>query len=470
MHPALIGRKPNRAKWSNHQPPDSQARCFFPGVFRPSEPRQRKRRDVMAFLHSNEPAQATIINTGSELLLGKTLNTHGQFLANALWPLGIEVVRQVTLPDGDAIQTELLRALEESDVVILTGGLGPTTDDMTRDMVAAVLEVPMELDVAVEAGIREYIESRGYVYAAHQSRQAMVPHGGEVLPNPYGTAPGLFFGPEVLAEFDCHALAVLPGPPRELYPMVHEQLAGRLTAALGDGHADTTRAVDFRLVGVGESMVTEALEPSLVAIEGLKFGYCARVGEVDVRCVGSDPLIDQARCKVMEFFGGELIGETGESLVEVVLQGLRASGQTLATAESCTGGSLAGALTDVGGASDVFLGGYVTYSNEAKVRDLSVEESALAMHGAVSEEVCAQMVAGCQRRTGAGFALACTGIAGPSGGSVEKPVGTVFIGLGFPDGRVEVEQCHFKGDRLTFKQRVIWSALDRLRRAMKVMV
>lgn len=421
----------------------------------------------MAFLQSSEPAQATVINTGSELLLGRTLNTHGQFLANALWPLGIEVARQVTLPDGDAIKAELQRALMDSDVVILTGGLGPTTDDMTRDMVATVLGVSLGLDVAVEATIRDYMESRGYPFAPHQSRQAMVPQGGEVMPNPLGTAPGLFFGPEVLADFACRALAVLPGPPRELHPMVHEELAGRLSAALGGNYADSIRAVDFRLVGVGESMVTEALEPSLKAIDGLKFGYCARLGEVDVRCVGPNEVIDQARRKVVELFGDQLIGEKGKSLVDVVLYGLRERGQTLATAESCTGGSLAGALTDVGGSSDVFVGGYVTYSNEAKVRDLSVEEAALAMHGAVSEEVCAQMVAGCQRLTDADFVLACTGIAGPSGGTTEKPVGTVFIGLGLPDGRIEIEKCHFRGDRLAFKQRVIWGALDRVRRAMK---
>lgn len=421
----------------------------------------------MAFLQSSEPAQATVINTGSELLLGRTLNTHGQFLANALWPLGIEVARQVTLPDGDIIKTELLRALEDSDVVILTGGLGPTTDDMTRDMVAAVLDVPLELDVAVEATIRDYMESRGYVFAPHQSHQAMVPQGGQVMPNPLGTAPGLFFGPEVLAEFGCRALAVLPGPPRELYPMVHQQLAGRLSAALDGGHADSIRAVDFRLVGVGESTVTELLEPSLEAIEGLKFGYCARISEVDVRCVGCDETIDLARHKVVEFFGDQLIGEKGEFLVEVVLNGLRENGQTLATAESCTGGSLAGVLTDVGGSSDVFVGGYVTYSNMAKVRDLAVEESALAMHGAVSKEVCAQMVLGCQRKTGANYILASTGIAGPSGGTSEKPVGTVFIGLGLPDGSIQIEKCHFRGDRHAFKQRVIWCALDRVRRAMK---
>ncbi|MEM8955298.1 MAG: nicotinamide-nucleotide amidohydrolase family protein, partial [Verrucomicrobiota bacterium] len=223
---------------------------------------------------------------------------------------------------------------------------------------------------------------------------------------------------------------------------------------------------NYRVVGVGESDLAENLEPKLRAIGGMEIGYCTRYGEVDVRCIGELVKLDEAEALVRSLYAKELVSTSGEEMEEVVVSLLAERGETLATAESCTGGTIANLITNVPGASEVFLSGLVTYANEAKVKFLGVEEAVLSAKGAVSAEVAGAMVEGCLLRTGATHALSVTGIAGPGGGSEEKPVGTVFVGLGSEGRGVEVRKLYYETDRETFKRVVSRTAMDLLRRRL----
>ncbi|QQL44293.1 CinA family nicotinamide mononucleotide deamidase-related protein [Sulfuriroseicoccus oceanibius] len=412
--------------------------------------------------HGDEGIVAHVITTGGELLQGHTLNTHPAFLAQALWDVGVEMTHQVTIPDSEVIADEVGRAITQADVVIVTGGLGPTSDDITRECVASALGVGLELDPAVDSVIRSYLERRGVSVRAEQSRQAMVPQGAEVLENPNGTAPGLWFDGLPRDGVRCRFLAVLPGPPRELHPMVNELVIPRLRSAFGRGDAEVTDVL--HLIGVGEADVAAAVDGPLEAIDGLRHGYCARIGEVDVRLIGKREIVDRGREVVTRVFADRLVAAGG--LVPTVIRLLADRGWMLTTAESCTGGAIASALTDVSGASAVVDSGLVTYSNEAKMRFLGVSKQTLDEHGAVSDETCREMVLGALEASGSDVVVACTGIAGPTGGSDDKPVGTVFIGVGTRGGNVDVERCLFLGARATFKQRVVVKALDMVRGAV----
>lgn len=404
------------------------------------------------------PIIAHLITTGSELLHGHTLNTHPEFLARELWQVGVEIDHHVTVPDGEVIADEVRRAIVSADIVIVTGGLGPTSDDITRDCVAAALGVEMHFDPEIDRGISDYLKQRGIEVRSEQSRQAMVPDGAEAIENRRGTAPGLIFDDSVPGDVRCRMMVVLPGPPLELEPMVTEALLPRIERW---GHGGDVTSV-MRLVGVGEADVAAALDSSLRAVNGLRFGYCARVGEVDVRCVGDSSAVGEARALVESTFGGQVID--GPNLAGCVIDRLRCDGMMISTAESCTGGAITSALTDVAGASDVVDCGFVTYSNESKVRMLCVSDETLDRFGAVSGEICSQMVAGALAESRAGVAVACTGIAGPLGGTDEKPVGTVFIGVGLVGRDPVVERCYFPSERSVFKQRVVVKALDMVRR------
>lgn len=405
--------------------------------------------------------QAEVINTGSELLLGLVVNTHLAYLAGEIAPCGITIARQVCVPDGPPIKEALDRALDRADIVFTTGGLGPTTDDMTREAAAELLGLPLVPDESILSGIRERFARRGLPMAARVARQAMVPVGTEVLPNPNGTAPGLFFPPTVLGDRRARHLFLLPGPPRELRPMTKDHVLPKLRSVLPRSSQRERRI--YRLTGIGESQVEERIGKKLEERGKFEVGYCARPSEVDFRLIGPPDALAKVEPEIHAVLG-EWIYSDGDTLEAAIVHLLRGKKLTLATAESCTGGSLAGRITDVPGSSEVFLAGYVTYCNKAKENTVGVPADLLAAHGAVSEPVAAAMAEGARRVSGADFALSTTGIAGPGGGTENKPVGTVYIGLASGAHPTIVRRCYFPLDRATFKHMTTSAALDLLRR------
>ena len=397
-----------------------------------------------------------LINTGTELLFGSVVNTHLAFLGQQLFSLGLRITRQTTVPDGYAIRDAILEAAQRCRLMLITGGLGPTTDDVTREIVAELTGRSLEYDETIFAKIRERFEKRGLRLTDPISRQAYVPKGAQVLPNDHGTAPGLY----VPATERLPHLILLPGPPRELRPMF-ERYVTPIVRTLA-GTTDLTAAV-FRTVGLGESYAQELIGADLAAIEDLELGYCARVGELDLRLIGPMQSVLRGTEIVRARLSGHIVSEDGTELEAVVVRLLTQQGATVAVAESCTGGLLANRFTNVPGASAVLLEGNVTYSNAAKTRTLGVPTELLDRFGAVSKEVAQAMAEGARKRAGTTCALSTTGIAGPDGGTPEKPVGTVFVGLASADAPSQVERLLFPTDRLTFKQMVTQSALDLLR-------
>jgi len=294
------------------------------------------------------------------------------------------------------------------------------------------------------------------------ARQADVPEGATVLPNEHGSAPGLYLSRNETKK-RLH-LFLLPGPPRELHPMFRNSVLPILRSMVPGETATDYRM--FRIAGMGESLVEEAVGEQLLALPGLELGYCARPGEIDLRLLGNSVVLDQAERIVKEKLGTAIFSTDGSDLEQAVVRLLTDRNQTLAVAESCTGGYLAHRITNVPGASAVLLAGYVTYSNEAKVDLLGVIPDLIEKNGAVSKQVALAMAEGARARANADFALATTGIAGPGGGSEEKPVGTVFIALAARDQPASVKKGFFPDDRPTFKELTTQTALEMLRRRL----
>lgn len=401
-----------------------------------------------------------LITTGTELLLGRTLNTHVRFVAESLFPLGLRLERQTAIPDGDGIRQALQESFGRCDLLIVTGGLGPTSDDLTREITAELLGRELVLDEASAAWIRSYYEARGRGFDPGGRRQAMAPRGAEVLPNPQGTAPGLFFA----GETGRPPLFLLPGPPRELYPMFAAEVRPRIEALLG-GLGDV-ECREWVFAGLGESDLAERLAPVLLGFEGLEVGYCAGSSSVRLRGIGRPELLEKVDAAVVETFPYQAASSHGETMEEVVVGLLKQRGEWVSAAESCTGGLIAHRLTNVPGASAVLGTSFVTYANEAKTGLLGVSEALLRERGAVSPETAEAMAQGCLAASGADWALAVTGIAGPSGGSAEKPVGTVWIAVAGKGLETVVRKGFFPVDRETFKLRASEKALDLLRRRM----
>ena len=403
-----------------------------------------------------------ILSVGTELLMGQVANTDAQYLSRRLSELGVQVFRHTTVGDNPARVKEALNtALSRSDLVITTGGLGPTEDDLTKEMVAEHFELKMELhqpsmDALVERMRRIHPDRP---LAQNNLKQAYFPAGSTVMPNRRGTAPGC------IVERDSKAVAVLPGPPRELKDMFEQQLEPWL---LKRREMNLTSRF-FRIFGVGESNVETILIDLFHSQNPTLALYCG-AGEVTARLTASGapgedltPLVDPVEAEILKRLGDSVYAEGRDKTMEwTVLELLLKRGETVALAESCTGGKLATMLTDSPGASGALLEGFVTYSNEAKIRSLGVREEALRAHGAVSEECAREMADGARQRTGATWALSVTGIAGPDGGSEEKPVGTVFIGLSGPDG-TSAQRFQFVGDRSWIRTLSCQNALNMLR-------
>jgi nicotinamide-nucleotide amidase len=402
-----------------------------------------------------------IINTGSELLLGTTLNTHGAWMGTELIKHGLRVQRQTTVPDGPAIIEALSEAMSRSDVVIVSGGLGPTSDDISREAAAEVLGVDLIEDEAALRSLEAFFAKRNRVMVESNRKQALNPVGGDILPNPFGTAPGIYTPPRLSGDRLC-ALFLLPGPPGEMKPMFTNEVIPKLCALADTSGEHLMRTLSF--AGIGESDFHAQLDTELLAIPDLEVGYCARPSEVDLRLIGSNDSIEKAIGLVLATFREECFTQDEESLEEVVVKLLTQQGKKLSLAESCTGGRIASRITDVSGASAVFTHGFVTYANEAKRDMIGVSEDLIDTHGAVSEEVARAMAVGVRQRLNVDWGVSTTGIAGPDGGTPEKPVGTVCIGLAGPGAEVGARTIRLGGDRDLIRRWTVAAALDALRR------
>jgi nicotinamide-nucleotide amidase len=411
-----------------------------------------------------------IINTGAELMLGRILNTHQQWLCRQLADLGLTVDRQVAIDDsGPAILQAVRDALAaQPDLVIATGGLGPTSDDRTRTLIAELLGKSLHEDPSVVAHIESFFTARHKRMPASCRVQAQVPDGATVLANAHGTAPGLVMElPPPPGRANPGLLILLPGPPRELRPMFTDQVVPILRRTFAGEAPFACRTL--KTTGLGESVVEEKVAPPLDPLvqQGMDLGYCARVGEVELRFTARGPqaeaLVRQAESIAREKLGDRIYGTDDDLLETVVIQEMTARQLTLAVAESCTGGLVAHRLTNVPGASAVLMAGFVTYSNDAKRQLLHVRPETLAAHGAVSEAVVREMAAGAREAAGTDFAVSVSGIAGPSGGTRDKPVGTVWMGLATRD-KVVAQRCFNPYDRETFKFVSSQQVLDLLRR------
>ena len=404
-----------------------------------------------------------IINTGSELLLGTTVNTHAPWMGIELFKLGLRVQRQTTVPDGEAINIAMTEAMERSDVVIVTGGLGPTSDDITREAAAEVLGVELITDEAALRSIEAFFAHRDREMAEDNKKQALNPVGGDILPNPNGTAPGIYTPPRMSGDRLC-ALFLLPGPPSEMRPMFEIEVEPRLRSLAGTNEDHHVQVLRF--TGVGESDFHAKLDKELMTIADLEVGYCARTREVDLRLIGSKKSTEQASQLALSAFPGMCFSQHGESLEEIVVKLLDQQGKTISMAESCTGGLIAHRITNVPGASEVFTHGFVSYSNPAKQQLLGVSATTLEQHGAVSEAVAIQMAEGALAKAQADIAVSVTGIAGPGGGSEDKPVGTVWIGIATATSSKAIKKFIPYG-REIFKHATSQDALNLVRRTLE---
>jgi nicotinamide-nucleotide amidase len=408
--------------------------------------------------------RAILINTGTELLLGDVQDAHLAFIAREILPLGLRIEERRTVPDTDVIRRTLAELFPCCEILFVTGGLGPTTDDITREMVAESLGLKLHQDPQLLAWLQQRLRVRRIKWSSGIARQADVVAGAQILPNENGSASGSYLKANINPRIPSPHVFVLPGPPRELQPMFRKFAMPILKSIIEVPLPVERRS--YSIAGVGESLVENAIGEKVLAIPGIELGYCARPGEVEVRIIGDPRVIQAADAIIRRELGVSIFSDNGESLEAVVVRLLKQRKETLATAESCTGGLIANQITNVSGASDVFLAGYVTYANSAKSDVLNVDSKLIDNHGAVSEGVARAMADGARARAVATYALATTGVAGPTGGSDEKPVGTVYIALASKDSETVAKKFFFPTDRETFKQLATQAAVDLLRRRL----
>ena len=378
-------------------------------------------------------AVCEILSVGTEILLGDILNTNSRYLSVELAKIGISVLRHTTVGDNpERLAAALKTALERSDIVIATGGLGPTADDITRDICCEVMGFELTLDQKIAEGIRNYFESRGIQMPENNLRQAYVPVDGDVFENKNGTAPGLGL------KKNGKCVVILPGPPYEMAPMYHECVVPYLNE-YSDG---VIVSHTVRTMGIGESAMAELVD-DLLKGENPTVAPYAKKGEALLRVTAKaeteaeaqkllKPVIEEIRSRLGEF----VYGIDSENIEQRVVELLKKNKMTLATAESCTAGYIPKRITDIAGASEVFEYGAITYSNDVKEKVLGVKHETLLAHGAVSEETAREMAAGIRRVSGADIGISVTGIAGPGSDGTNKPVGLCFIALDAADEQI----------------------------------
>ena len=400
-----------------------------------------------------------ILATGDELLTGQIVDTNSVWLMDRLWDLGLMVRRKTLVGDDRA---DLLAALAETtgraDLVVMSGGLGPTEDDLTAECVAAALGVPLEEDGASLEAIRRRFEKIGRVMTPNNAKQARFPRGATILPNRHGTAPGF------VVRLNRAELVCLPGVPVEYRGLCEEAVLPRVAARAGDVPA--ARLV--KLIGIPESHADQAMRPVMDAPEnaGVRFGYRAHWPEIHVKWSapgpGAEERAERILAQVRAIFGDAIFATGKEELPQLVVERLVARGERLAVAESCTGGLVAEMITAVPGASSAFDLGVVAYANAAKEEVLGVAPDLIAAHGAVSEPVARAMAEGARRRAAVAWGLGLTGVAGPGGGTPEKPVGTVHLALAGRDG-TRTWARRLPGDRERIRKTAAYDVLNQLR-------
>ena len=412
---------------------------------------------------------AEIIAVGSELLGATRLDTNSLFITRMLASLGIRVRAKAVVGDDRALLRDLFAlALGRVDLVVLTGGLGPTDDDLTREAVTEALNIRLVEDPAITARIRERFERRGLAMPEINRKQARVPRGARVLLNPRGTAPGLWI------EHPGGRLLLVPGPPGDMRPMVDEWCASE-GPALAGGLCLATRVL--KVANRAESHVEEIAQPVYTrwrdAPVPISTTILAAPGQIELHLTATAPRRDEAETALAQAvaelasrLGMDVFTTTGQSLEEVVGERLLAAGATIAVGESCTGGLIASRLTDVPGSSAYMLGGAVAYSNAAKTIVLDVPSPLIDAHGAVSEVVAVAMADGARLRFGASIGIGVTGIAGPGGGTPEKPVGTVALAVSSERREARVLTYLFRGGRGQIKFQAAQAALDQVRRLL----
>lgn len=404
---------------------------------------------------------AEILAVGTELLMGQIANTNAQYISRRLAELGINVYFHTVVGDNALrLEETLKRALERSDIVITTGGLGPTMDDLTKETIAKALNRKLVLNEDILQYIRGFFEKRNRKMTEINAKQAYLPENSIVIPNNNGTAPGC-----IIEEGD-KAVIMLPGPPKEMQPMFDETvfdylrqktgviLVSKMLKIFGMGESD----VETRLIDLIKNQSNPTIAPYVSQSE-VTIRVTARCKDHNEAMAMLTPVVNEIKSRL----GVLVYSEDGESMEEVVLKLLKENGLVLATAESCTGGLLAGRITDIPGASEVFERGYVTYSNNAKVEDLGVSWGTLNRYGAVSRETALEMVNGLKQKTSAPAGVAITGIAGPGGGTKEKPVGLVFIAAYLKD-TVVCKRLELTGNRERIRNDACLNALDMIRR------
>lgn len=398
-----------------------------------------------------------LVSTGAELLSGRTVNTHAHLLAQHLALLGLSLARDTTIPDERAVlRAAVSEALQRAAIVIVSGGLGATSDDITRDAVADAIGVELVIHEPTREGIRQRYARTNRVWSETVSRNALILSGAEVLSNRVGLAPG-----EMIA-WQGRLIFLMPGPPREFEAVLVDHIVPRLSAFVEE---QPLRQI-FELVGIGESDVVRLLPEDDFPGAGVNVAYCARPASVELRLSalpGASAEHARAVATARERLSEWIYAESPVELESVVVDLLRGMGATVAVAESCTGGLVGHRLTNVPGSSEVFPGGVIAYANASKVRELGVPAELIERVGAVSGEVALAMAGGVRERFGSDYGVGITGIAGPGGGTELKPVGLVYIACASAKG-VVVKEFRFTGPRETIKERSSQMALDLLRR------
>jgi nicotinamide-nucleotide amidase len=412
-------------------------------------------------------SRVELVTIGDELLLGFTIDTNGAHLARELAAIGIEVARRATVrDDADAIANAVREALERTGAVITTGGLGPTSDDHSKAAVARLFGREMRLDDEHLAWMEARWRTRfNRPLPASNRAQAMIPDGARKLTNNHGSAPGIW-----LEDERGRWVAMLPGVPREMRGMLADTLIPLLRSRVG--RATIVQSRTLRTTGVAESLLADWVESIDGGFPGLDLAYLPHPEGVDLRLTArglplrdADEMLDRAACQLRERIGVAVYGEGDADLAAVLLEMCRRAGLRLAIGESCTGGLVGARLTAIAGSSDVVIGGVMAYDNNVKVKLLGVAPADLATHGAVSEPVVRQMAAGARATMGAHVGLAVTGIAGPTGGTPEKPIGTVWIAADV-DGEARTAGLRLWGDREEIRRRSAQALLDLARRAL----
>ena len=417
--------------------------------------------------------EVELITIGDELLLGFTIDTNGAFLAQRLAAEGIGVARRTAVGDDvQQIASAVREALARTSAVITTGGLGPTSDDVSRDAVAQVFARPLRVDEAHLAWMRERWRKRfGRDMPEANRRQAMIPEGARKLDNNFGSAPGILIEDEH-AGWGGRFVVMLPGVPRELRGMTDDTLLPLLRERGLAGTGAVIRSRTLRTTGVAESLLADRLTGLELTASGASLAYLPGVDGVDLRITArapdartADAVIATMAAAVRAAVGDAIYGEDSQDLAAVLLDLCRQRKLSIAVAESCTGGLLGARLTTIPGSSDVFVGGVIAYADAVKVRDLDVPQSLIDTEGAVSEAVVRAMARGARKRLGTALALSITGVAGPSGGTAEKPVGLVWICAALAE-RVEARRLQLWGDRQEIRYRSAQAAMELGRRLL----